>query len=73
MIWCVMPWSGGDRLCPGDGSPGLQGLPAADVTRSMYLGEGKFEGKAHPKLRIVTSLYPEDLHLVLSVRLTGFS
>ncbi|WP_343563833.1 hypothetical protein [Kiloniella sp. b19] len=66
-----MPWSGGDRLCPGDGSPGLQGLPAvqndaletglaaADVTRSMCLGEGQFEGKAHPKLRIVTNLYPE--------------
>ncbi|MCG8564952.1 MAG: hypothetical protein MI747_07705, partial [Desulfobacterales bacterium] len=24
------------------------GLAAADVTRSMYLGEGKFEGKPHP-------------------------
>ena len=41
------------------------GLAAADVTRSMYLGEGKFEGKRHPKLRIVANLYPEDLHLVL--------
>ena len=41
------------------------GLAAADVTRSMYRGEGKFEGKAHPKLRIVANLYPEDLHLVL--------
>ena len=41
------------------------GLAAADVTRSMYLGEGKFEGKAHPNLRIVANLYPEDLHLVL--------
>lgn len=41
------------------------GLAAADVTRSMYLGEGKFEGKAHPKLRLVANLYPEDLHLVL--------
>jgi len=41
------------------------GLAAADVTRSMYLGEGKFEGKPHPKLRIVANLYPEDLHLVL--------
>jgi len=41
------------------------GLAAADVTRSMYLGEGKFEGKKHPKLRIVANLYPEDLHLVL--------
>lgn len=41
------------------------GLAAADVTRSMYRGEGKFEGKRHPKLRIVANLYPEDLHLVL--------
>jgi len=31
----------------------------------MYMGEGKFEGKAHPKLRIVANLYPEDLHLVM--------
>ena len=41
------------------------GLAAADVTRSMYLGSGKFEGKPHPKLRLVANLYPEDLHLVL--------
>lgn len=41
------------------------GLAAADVTRSMYLGQGKFEGKPHPKLRVVANLYPEDLHLVL--------
>ncbi|MEM7508744.1 MAG: TAXI family TRAP transporter solute-binding subunit [Pseudomonadota bacterium] len=41
------------------------GLAAADVTRSMYLGEGKFEGKAHPKLRVIANLYPEDLHLVM--------
>lgn len=41
------------------------GMAAADVTRSMYLGEGKFDGKPHPKLRIVANLYPEDLHLVL--------
>ncbi len=41
------------------------GLAAADVTRSMYFGEGKFEGKPHPKLRIIANLYPEDLHLVL--------
>ena len=41
------------------------GLAAADVTRSMYLGEGKFDGKPHPKLRIVANLYPEDLHLVM--------
>lgn len=41
------------------------GMAAADVTRSMYLGEGKFDGKPHEKLRIVANLYPEDLHLVL--------
>ena len=41
------------------------GLAAADVTRSMYLGEGKFEGKAHPNLRIIANLFPEDLHLVM--------
>ncbi|MEL6289483.1 MAG: TAXI family TRAP transporter solute-binding subunit [Pseudomonadota bacterium] len=41
------------------------GLAAADVTRSMFLGEGKFEGKKHPKLRVIANLYPEDLHLVL--------
>jgi len=41
------------------------GLAAADVTRSMYMGEGKFEGKAHPNLRVVANLYPEDLHLVM--------
>ncbi|WP_299154920.1 TAXI family TRAP transporter solute-binding subunit [uncultured Tateyamaria sp.] len=41
------------------------GLAAADVTRSMYLGEGKFEGKPHPDLRIIANLFPEDLHLVL--------
>lgn len=41
------------------------GLAAADVTRDMYLGEGKFEGKTHEKLRVIANLYPEDLHLVL--------
>lgn len=41
------------------------GLAAADVTRSMYFGEGTFEGKPHDKLRVVANLYPEDLHLVL--------
>ncbi|MEM7169277.1 MAG: TAXI family TRAP transporter solute-binding subunit [Pseudomonadota bacterium] len=41
------------------------GMAAADVTRSMYLGEGKFDGKPHEKLRVVANLYPEDLHLVL--------
>ncbi|MEO0774795.1 MAG: TAXI family TRAP transporter solute-binding subunit, partial [Pseudomonadota bacterium] len=42
------------------------GLAAADVTRSMFLGEGKFDGKPHEKLRIVANLYPEDLHLLHS-------
>ena len=41
------------------------GIASADVTRSMYLGKGKFEGKPHPKLRVIANLYPEDLHLVL--------
>lgn len=41
------------------------GMAAADVTRSMYLGEGTFDGKPHEKLRIVANLFPEDLHLVL--------
>ena len=41
------------------------GMAAADVTRSMYMGSGKFEGKEHEKLRIVANLYPEDLHLVM--------
>lgn len=41
------------------------GLSAADVVSAMYAGTGKFEGKPHPKLRIVANLYPEDLHLVL--------
>jgi hypothetical protein len=41
------------------------GLAAADVTRSMYLGEGAFEGREHPNLRVIANLFPEDLHLVL--------
>ncbi|MEL6745204.1 MAG: TAXI family TRAP transporter solute-binding subunit, partial [Pseudomonadota bacterium] len=41
------------------------GLAAADVTRSMYLAEGDFEGREHPNLRIIANLFPEDLHLVL--------
>jgi hypothetical protein len=32
------------------------GMAAADVTRSMYMGSGKFEGKPHEKLRIVANL-----------------
>ena len=41
------------------------GLASADVTRAMYLGVGKFDGKPHPSLRLIANLYPEDLHLVL--------
>ncbi|WP_339861043.1 TAXI family TRAP transporter solute-binding subunit [Thalassospira alkalitolerans] len=41
------------------------GLSAADVVHDTYFGVRKFEGKPHPKLRIVANLYPEDLHLVL--------
>ena len=41
------------------------GLAAADVTRDMYMGTGKFEGKAMPNLRVIANLFPEDLHLVL--------
>ena len=41
------------------------GLAAADVTSAMFKGEGKFDGKPHPKLRLVANLYPEDLHLVM--------
>lgn len=41
------------------------GLTAADVLLSMYEGSGKFEGKPHPKLRVIANLFPEDLHLVM--------
>lgn len=41
------------------------GMTAADTLRAMYFGTGKFEGKRHPKLRIIANLFPEDLHLVL--------
>ncbi|WP_179381024.1 TAXI family TRAP transporter solute-binding subunit [Jannaschia marina] len=41
------------------------GMTAADALRDMYLGEGKYEGNPHDKLRIVANLFPEDLHLVV--------
>ena len=41
------------------------GLTGADVLLSMYEGSGKFEGKPHPKLRVIANLFPEDLHLVM--------
>lgn len=44
------------------------GLATADVLRTMYFGEGEFEGNPHPKLRILASLYLSQLHLVLPER-----
>lgn len=41
------------------------GMTAADTLLSMHGGTGKFEGKPHPNLRIISNLFPEDLHLVL--------
>ena len=41
------------------------GMSGADTLLSMYEGSGKFEGKAHPKLRVIANLFPEDLHLVM--------
>ncbi|MGI9435018.1 MAG: TAXI family TRAP transporter solute-binding subunit [Geminicoccaceae bacterium] len=41
------------------------GMTAADTLLAMYSGTGKFDGKAHPNLRIIANLFPEDLHLVL--------
>ena len=41
------------------------GMTAADTLLAMYSGTGKFDGKPHPKLRIIANLFPEDLHLVL--------
>ena len=40
-------------------------MTAADTLLQMYEGSGKFDGKPHPKLRIIANLFPEDLHLVL--------
>jgi TRAP transporter TAXI family solute receptor len=41
------------------------GLTGAATLFFAYHGEGKFEGKAKPKLRIIAKLYPEDMHLVM--------
>lgn len=41
------------------------GMTAADTLLAMYSGTGKFDGKPHPKLRVIANLFPEDLHLVL--------
>lgn len=42
------------------------GMTAADTLLDMYKGQGKFEGQASPKLRIIANLFPEDLHLVIA-------
>jgi TRAP transporter TAXI family solute receptor len=41
------------------------GLTGAATLFFAYHGEGKFKGKAKPKLRIIAKLYPEDMHLVM--------
>jgi hypothetical protein len=41
------------------------GLTGAATLYFAYHGEGKFEGKAKPKLRVIAKLYPEDMHLVM--------
>ncbi len=41
------------------------GLTGAATLYFAYHGEGKFKGKAKPKLRIIAKLYPEDMHLVM--------
>ena len=40
------------------------GLAGAQSVVQGYNGEGKFEGDAKDKLRVIANLYPEDLHLV---------
>lgn len=41
------------------------GLTGAATLYFAYHGEGKFEGKQKPKLRVIAKLYPEDMHLVM--------
>ncbi len=41
------------------------GLTGAATLYFAYHGEGKFEGKAKPNLRVIAKLYPEDMHLVM--------
>jgi hypothetical protein len=41
------------------------GLTGAATLFFAYHGEGKFKGKAKPKLRIIAKLYPEDMHLIM--------
>ncbi len=40
------------------------GLAGAQSVVQGYNGEGKFEGDAKDKVRVIANLYPEDLHLV---------
>lgn len=42
------------------------GLAGAQSVTEGYNGEGKFQGSKKDKVRIISNLYPEDLHLVLS-------
>ena len=46
------------------------GLTGAATLFFAYHGEGKFEGKAKPKLRVIAKLYPEDTHLVMKKGMT---
>ena len=46
------------------------GLTGAATLFFAYHGEGKFEGKAKPKLRVIAKLYPEDMHLVMKKGMT---
>ena len=40
------------------------GLAGAQSVVQGYNGEGKFDGDAKDKVRVIANLYPEDLHLV---------
>lgn len=42
------------------------GLAGAQSVVQGFNGEGKFEGDAKDKLRVIANLYPEDMHLVLA-------
>jgi 3-dehydroquinate synthase class II len=40
-------------------------MATADVTRSLYMGNGKFDGRQHETLRVAANLSPKECHLVL--------
>ena len=42
------------------------GLAGAQSVVQGYKGEGKFDGAAKDKIRVIANLYPEDMHLVLA-------